>query len=47
MKVDHDKVITNLDDWLMGDLQTQIDSMLERDVTGEYKCTVCGKTKEG
>ena len=36
-----------LDDWLMGGLQGQIDSMLEKVVTGEYKCTVCGKTKKG
>ena len=29
------------------DLQAKIDSMVERDVTGEYKCIVCGKTTMG
>ena len=29
------------------DLQVKIDSLLERDMDGEYRCTVCGKTNKG
>ena len=47
VKFDHEKVVMNLDDWVMGDLQAQIDSMVERDVSGEYTCSICGKTTKG
>ena len=29
------------------DMKAKIDSLLERDITGEYKCTVCGKKNTG
>ena len=29
------------------DIKVMIDSLLERDMEGEYRCTVCGKTNKG
>ena len=43
MPITHEKALMATDD-TKEDLQLKIDSMIERDATGEYKCTVCGKT---
>ena len=43
---DQEKVST-ISETNMEALQAKIDSILENDITGEYKCTVCGKTTKG